>query len=89
MKDTQERYDILLAAKAAEGDADASYAGVSDASAKLNKAIEDFNAQINKVNEIFVTANTAAANTTGAGKTANTVADYVIAIIKKFFDDEE
>ena len=87
--DTQALYELICDAKAAEADAATSYAGVTEASAKLAKAIDDFNAKINKVNSIYETATNAAANTAGVGKTANTVADYVIAIVKKFFDDEE
>ena len=43
------------------------YAGVSDASAKLEKAIADFNAQVNAINAEFEKANNVAANTCGVG----------------------
>ena len=85
---TEELYRILAEAKAAEADADPSYEGVCDASAKLSVAISDYNELVSKINADFVKANETAANTAGIGKTANTVADHVIALIKKFFDEE-
>lgn len=85
---SEELYRILAEAKAAEADADPSYDGVCDASAKLSTAISDYNDLVSKINSDFVKANETAANTAGIGKTANTVADHVIALIKKFFDEE-
>ena len=85
---SEELYRILAEAKAAEADADPSYDGVCDASAKLAAAISDYNDLVSKINSDFVKANETAANTAGIGKTANTVADHVIALIKKFFDEE-
>ncbi len=84
----EELYGILKEAKDAEGDVDKSYAGVSEASAKLEKAIADYNKLVNEANAEFAKASEAAANTSGVGTTANTVADRVIALIKKFFDEE-
>ena len=87
--DSAELYSILADARAAELDADKSYSGVADASAKLAKAISDFNAQVNSINADYEEANTVAANTCGVGGVAdNTVAGQVIALIKKFFDEE-
>ena len=83
-----ETFAILADAKEAEGDADKSYAGVSDASAKLEKAIADFNAQVNAINAEFEKANNVAANTCGVGANVSTVSGHVIALVKKFFDEE-
>lgn len=84
----EELYGILKEAKDVEDDADKSYAGVSEASAKLDKAIADYNKSVSDANAEFAKASEAAANTSGVGTTANTVADRVIALIKKFFDEE-
>ena len=84
----EDLYAVLREAKAAEADADASYKGVSEASAKLAKAIQDYNNRVNQANAEFTKATETAANTSGIGTTANTVADRVIALIKKIFDEE-
>ena len=84
----EELYEILAEAKAAESDADPSYEGVCDASAKLNDAIADYNKRVSEANSEFVKASEVAVNTCGVGKTANTVADRVIAFIKKLFGEE-
>ena len=86
--DVAATYEILANAKAAEADADKSYAGVSDASAKLSKAIADINAQIEAINSEFEKANDVAANTCGVGENDNAVCGQVIALVKKFFDEE-
>ena len=61
---------------------------MSEASAKLDKAIADYNARVNEANAEFTKATEVAANTSGVGTEANTVAGHVIAIIKKLFDEE-
>ena len=88
-------FEILSLAKSAEADAvaalsaDPSYeAQVTAASAKLAAAIESYNAGVVRVNGVFAKANQVAANTCGIGKGVNPVADHVIALIKKFFDEE-
>ena len=87
--DATETYAILAEAIDAESYADQSYAGVADASAKLAKAIADFNAQVEGINAEFEKANDIAANSCGiAGTEANTVSAHIIALIKKFFDEE-
>lgn len=86
--DAKQLYKILKNAKNAEKDADSTYAAVADASAKLAKAIADFNAQVASANAEFEKANEVAANVMGIGKQTNPVADRVIALIKKFFDEE-
>ena len=87
-KSTEELYRILAEAKAAEADVDPSYDGVCDASTKLNEAIVDYNKSVASINSEFAKASETAANTSGVGKTANTVADRVIAFIKKLFGDD-
>lgn len=86
--DTSETYAILAEAKAAEADADKSFAGVADASAKFAKAIEDINAQVNAINAEFKKANDVAANTCGVGENGNALSGHVIALVKKFFDED-
>lgn len=83
-----ELYIILADAKRAEVDADQRYPGVSEASEKLDVAIADYNAKVANINATFKTANEVAANTAGVGKDAAPAADHVIALIKKFFDEE-
>ena len=85
---TEELYKALKAAKKAEKDADPEYQTVKDASAKLAAAIDDYNAKVSSANTEFAKANEAAANTCGIGKGTTPVADHVIALIKKFFDEE-
>ncbi len=85
---TEELYEALAKAKAAETDADPSYEGVKEASAKLASAISDYNKSVNEINSEFIKASEVAANTSGIGKTSNTIADRVIAFIKKIFDEE-
>ena len=84
----EELYAILKEAKDVEDDADPAFEGVSEASAKLDKAIADYNARVNEANAEFTKATEVAANTSGVGTEANTVAGHVIAIIKKLFDEE-
>ena len=90
-----ELFEILRLAQSAEADAvaalaaDPSYqSAVNEASAKLAAAIESFNARVVAVNAEFVKANQTAANTCGIGKGTTPVADHVIALIKKFFEEE-
>lgn len=85
---TAELYELLAEAKEAEADADSSYAGVADASAKLAKAIADLNAQVNAINAEFENANNVAANSCGVGENGTAVSGHVIALVKKFFDEE-
>ena len=85
---TEALYAILKEAKELEANADKSFAGVSEASVKLEKAIADYNKLVNEANAEFTKASDVAANTCGIGTSANTVADRVIALIKKFFDEE-
>lgn len=85
---TEELYKALKAAKKAEKDADPEYQDVKDASAKLAAAIDDYNAKVSVANTEFEKANEAAANICGIGKGTTPVADRVIALIKKFFDEE-
>ena len=85
---TEALYAILKEAKELEANADKSFAGVSEASVKLEKAIADYNKLVNETNAEFTKASDVAANTCGIGTSANTVADRVIALIKKFFDEE-
>ena len=82
-----ETYAILAEAREAESYADKSYAGVAEASNKLAKAIEDFNAQVNAINNEFEKANNVAANTCGVGGAAKPVSNHVIALVKKFYED--
>jgi len=85
---TEALYAILKEAKELEANADKSFAGVSEASVKFEKAIADYNKLVNEANAEFTKASDVAANTCGIGTSANTVADRVIALIKKFFDEE-
>ena len=85
---TEELYKAIKAAKKAEKDADPEYQSVKDASAKLAAAIGDYNTKATTANTEFEKANEAAANTCGLGKDVTPVADHVIALIKKFFDEE-
>ena len=85
---TEELYKLLKSAKLAEKDADPAYESVVTASAKLAAAIADYNNQVSSANTEFVKANEVAANTCGLGKGVNPVADRVIALIKKVFDEE-
>lgn len=85
---TKQLYKILKDAKEAEKDADSTYESVVAASVKLADAIADFNAKVNAANAEFEKANEVAANMCGIGKDTNPVADRVIALIKKFFDEE-
>ena len=85
---TEEFYKSLKAAKKAEKDADPEYQSVKDASLKLEAAINDYNVKAATANTEFAKANEAAANTCGLGKGVTPVADHVIALIKKFFDEE-
>ena len=84
----EDKYNLLLDAKAAEADADPAYPGVADASETLRKAINAFNIQVDFVNASFEQATEAAVTLSGAGKTANTVSGHVIALVKKIFDEE-
>lgn len=86
--DASATYAILADAREAELDADKSYAGVAEASAKLAKAIADFNAQVNAINAEFEKANDIAANTCGVGGNATPVSSQVVALVKKFFDED-
>lgn len=88
-------FELLREAKSAEADAissiaaDPSYeSAIRAASQKLTAAIESYNAQVNSVNTAFAKANEVAAKTCGIGKNNNPVADHVIALIKKLFDEE-
>ena len=85
---TEELYKALKAAKKAEKDADPEYQSVKEASAKLAAAIDDYNNKVALANAEFAKANEVAANTCGIGKDVTPVADRVIALIKKFFDEE-
>ena len=85
---TEELYKALKAAKKAEKDADPEYQSVKDASLKLAAAINDYNTKAATANTAFAKANEVAANTCGIGKDVTPVADRVIAVIKKFFDEE-
>lgn len=85
---TNERYNLIIEAKASEKDANPAYPGVSDASAKLASAIEAYNNEVNKVNSNYETATAVAINTSTVGKTANTVSGHVVALVKKLFDEE-
>ena len=82
------KFELLSDAKAAEADADKSYAGVADASAKLAQFIADFNAEVNAINAEFEKANEVAANSCNVGGNATAVSGHVVALIKKFFDEE-
>ena len=84
---TADLYRILVSCKKAEKDADPAYASVAEASEKLAKAVNDYNGQAALANAEFKKANEVAANTCGIGKGVNPVADHVIALIKKFFED--
>ena len=91
----EELYKLLKEAKRAEKYAyeavasEPSYeAAVRAASEKLAAATESFNAKVNAVNQTFANANQVAANTCGIGKNVTPVADHVIALIKKLFDEE-
>lgn len=83
-----ELYKLFAEAKVAELDADKSYEDVAAASQKLTDAIADYNAKVAAANADFAKANETAANTCGMGKNFISVADRVIALIKKFFDEE-
>lgn len=90
----EELFSILREAKSAEAAAvaavaaDPSYEGaINAASAKLATAIASYNAQVTAVNNVFAQANEVAAKTVGIGKNVTPVADRVIALIKKFFED--
>ena len=85
---SEELFELLADAKDAEKDADKSYAGVADASAKLSKAIADFNAQVEAINAEFEKANAVAANSCGLGENGTAVSGHVIALVKKFFDED-
>ena len=83
-------FELLKEAKSAEVDALAVAGGDSDiiaASQKLAAAIASYNAQVTAVNNVFAQANEVAAKTVGIGKNVTPVADRVIALIKKFFED--
>ena len=88
-------FELLREAKSAEADAisslaaDPSYeSAITAASQKLAAAIDSYNAQVKSVNSTFAKANEVAAKTCGIGKNLNPVADHVIALIKKLFDEE-
>ena len=81
-------YAVLAEAREAELDADASYPGVAEASAKLAKAIADFNAEIEAINAEFEKANEVASNTATVGSYYNVLSGKVVALIKKVFDEE-
>ena len=83
-----ETYSILAEAKDAESYASNDYAGVTEASAKLSKAITELNAQVEAINAEFEKANEIAANACGLGETSNTVSGKVIALIKKVFGED-
>lgn len=83
-----ETYSILAEAKDAEFYVSNDYAGVAEASAKLNKAINELNAQVEAINAEFEKANEIAANSCGLGETSNTVSGQVIALIKKVFGED-
>ena len=87
-KTAEEIYSLLVEAKAAEANANQRYEGVSDASEKLEKAIASYNKKVQSANVTFVKANETAAKACGVGTTANPVEGRVIALIKKFFDEE-
>ncbi len=84
----EEIYAILVDAKDAELTANQRYAGVSDASKKLAKAITDYNKKVESANKSFDSANDAAANICGVGVSAKPIETRVIALIKKYFDEE-
>jgi len=84
----EELYGLLKSAKLAERDADPNDEAVKAASAKLAAAIADYNGKVAAINTEFAKASEVAGNTCGIGKGVNTVSDRVIALIKKFFDEE-
>ena len=81
-------FELLVDAKDAESFANPRAEGVFEASTKLEKAIEDYNKKVNSANTAFETANELAINTCAIGKNVNPVADRVVAIVKKFFEEE-
>ena len=90
----EERFAIINEAKSVEASAIATIAtapeyasAINTASEKLAAAIASYNAEITAVNSAFAVANSVAANTCGVGKNVTPVADQVIALIKKFFED--
>lgn len=85
---TKQLYKILKDAVAAEKSADPAYASVAAASQKLAAAVADFNSKVEAANTAFAQANEVAAQTCGVGKDVNVVADHVIALVKKMFDEE-
>ena len=84
----EQLYKILRDAKEAEKHADRSYESVVEASEKLASAVADYNKKAEAANKTFEKANEVAAVTCGIGKDVNPIADHVIALIKKFFDEE-
>ena len=85
----EELYDNIVKALDIQPNVDMSYPGVADAAYELEWAIENYNTLVTNANVEFETANIAVANTFGIGKTSNTVADQVIAIVQGFFYEEE
>lgn len=81
-------YAILVEAKAAEAKANQRYEGVGEASEKLEKAINAYNKQVKAANDTFVKANETAAKTCGVGSSVKVIENRVIALVKKFFEEE-
>ena len=86
--DPKALFELLVDAKEAESFADPRAEGVFEASTKLEKAIESYNKKVNSANTAFETASEAAIYTCAIGKDVNPVADRILAIIKKFFEEE-
>ena len=86
--DPKALFALLIEAKDAEGYANPRAEGVFEASTKLEKAIANYNKKANDANKAFATASEAAIYTCAIGKDVNPVADRVVALIKKFFDEE-
>ncbi len=75
--DIAQLYSLISTAKSAETKANTSYAGVTEASSKLAKAISDYNSRINKVNAAFENANKVAVNNTRVIVSEGTAVAYV------------
>lgn len=85
--DAKELFKLLLEAKDAEQYANPRAAGVFEASSKLEKAMTNYNKRVNAANGTFEEANEVAIKTCAIGKDVNPVADRVVALVKKFFEE--
>ena len=89
LETAEEIYSVLAEAKRAEGKADQTFPGVSEASVDLDTYITGYNDSVYFTNIEFVYATNVAANTAGIGTISNSVADYVIGLIPRLSEDEE